>query len=267
MIRSRLLSSPEVRLLFLNTGCALLVGALLVHFVRQREAILNLARCIVAERLDPGSGPPTPRQLGPAIAGWVYNAVEFTQGDPLFFAMPGFRWSGASPLAVVGSGGCCSGKSRLLICLLQAVGVEAYQVTVYHRSGVARHVLVAVPVAEQELLFDPLYGIQYAGQSGKPIGLQDLRDGIPHRYLSLPGSTATGYPPDDYYDFVFRETKTAGWTQSKAHRTAYRVLQWATSGRIDAWPQPWWMEWPQLLLASALLIGCLGANTAHMLLL
>lgn len=251
---------PYVSLWTLNLLFGLVIAALLVSYVWQRRKIWALTRELLKGEIHPGMGTRIHRKVSLTLAGWVYSDVAFTLKDPLFVPIPGLRWLGASPVRVSNAGGCCSGKSRLLTCLLRSAGQHAYQVSVYHSSGVARHVLVASSMFGDEILLDPLYGIHYTGPEGQSFGLGDLRAGVPHGYASLPGSEEKSYPDDEYYDFIFPETRTAGWTATRLHRAAYAMLNLLTRGGIDTYPQRGWMEWPQLLLAVALLLLCAGVN-------
>lgn len=141
------------------------------------------------------------------------------------------------------------------LCLLRSIGVSAYQVSVYHRTGVAQHCLVAAQVEDREVPLDPSYGIQYRGLNGEPLGFSDLRAGALHTYVPLPYSTAVDYPAADYYQFSFRDTRTAGWTRTALLKTIYSLLRSLSNGRIDTLPQPWWMEWPQLILSILVVAG------------
>lgn len=240
------------------TAIALLGAA----YIRESRQIAKLAREIVSGRVHPRLGTGVHMEVAVVVAGWVYSKVPWTFGDPLFLPLPGLRWLGASPWTVARTGGCCSGKSRLLICLLRALRQEAFQVSLYHRDGRARHALVAVRSPYHKVLVDPLFGLRFAGEDGRPLGLKELRGGASHHYVALPQSEEASYPEGDYFDFDFTETRTAGWTGDRVRRAAYSVLHRLTRGRIDTLPQPAWMEWPHLILGALLALSWLSVQLA-----
>lgn len=174
-------------------------------------------------------------------------------GDPLFFRfLPAI---GASPADVVRAGGCCSGRSRLLILALAQCGTRAFQVTLYHREGQAQHCLVQAWVGDRPLLVDPSYGVVLRGPHGRTLGVADLQAGIRPESEPLPDVEGAGYPRYSYYDFDYTRTQTANWTMSHARRFARAVLG-AVFGdrRIAQFQMPAFLEWPQHLAAVAALM-------------
>jgi hypothetical protein len=156
---------------------------------------------------------------------------------------------------VLREGGCCSGLARLYILTLDAFGIHAAQVTLYHRTGKAQHCLVEVVIGAERILVDPLYGLRYRGSDGGAIALEDLRAGRRPSFDPLPFSEATAYPSHRYYDFEYRATKTANWTKTSPRRVGYRVLEVLSNGGVDCWRLPPLLEWPQIILTLMLLTG------------
>jgi hypothetical protein len=85
------------------------------------------------------------------------------------------------------------------------------------------------------------------------LALEDLQAGVPVICALLPGTTRSGYPHDDYYDFDFALTKTANWTMSWQRRLAYAALRAMVGGSVDRLRLPVILEWPQILLIVPLL--------------
>jgi hypothetical protein len=232
-----------------------MIGVLLAHWHVQRRALREIVT---------GKFGPTSDQISAirGFAGWIHAHVQRRQ-DPLFIS-PAFHLFGATPIAVLRSGGCCSGLARLYILGLDALGIRAAQITLYHVSGCAQHCAVEVALSGDRMIVDPTYGLYYTDDDGSPLGLERLQAGCPPKLQTLPLSSADAYPPNPYYDFSYENTKTANWTRSVPRRTAYRILRTVSGGAIDRCRLPPILEWPQILVSSALLAG---AGIADLLLL
>jgi hypothetical protein len=233
---------------------AILVAALVLlvgHFALDRRRLREFVHSVV----HPDAG--DPRAAALRLGGAIHGRVRRLPDDP-HFLLPVLGPLGAAPGAVVGKGGCCSGMSRLYITALQLLGIDAAQVTLYHSSGHAQHCLVEVDFGDARLIVDPSYGFSYHRADGRPLGLDELRGGCTPHFRSLPGTAETQYPSNSYYDFRYAETRTANWTKSRLRRFAYAVLHRLTGGGIDTLRLHPLLEWPQLLLAAALVM--LGAG-------
>src|SRR5689334_2446051 len=177
------------------------------------------------------------------------------QRDPVFCSRI-FGPLGATPSAVIQLGGCCSDRSRLLILALAELGIRAYQITLYHRDGHAQHCLVEAYLHDERLIVDPSYGFFYTDPNGGSLSLQDLQAGTQPPYVPLRDGDACGYPPNGYYDFDFRASKTANWTKTATRRLAYRILRWVAGRAADRLQVPASLEWPQHLVI-VIAAGCL----------
>jgi hypothetical protein len=171
---------------------------------------------------------------------------------------------GASPGAIIQAGGCCSGKSRLLIVCLAELGIRSHQVTLYHKHGHAQHCLVEVRLPTERFILDPTYGIYLGDGASRGLSLIDLQRGAVPNPIPFTSSPGWGYPNDDdgYYDFDYAATKTANWTCSATRRAAYSVLRTATRGAVDRLMVPPWLEWPQNIGASVIAVLFLILATA-----
>lgn len=204
----------------------------------------------------------SPEEAVFVLARFIFSRVTRNR-DPVFLA-PILRSFGGSPLGIARGGGCCSGTHRLFIACLETIGIRAAQVTLYHHSGRWCHCIVQVSVNDREHLIDVDYGVQYFSPSGEPINLMHLRSGIqPSIRIFAEGlraplckgydrNPAPGYPQSDYYNFEFKDTRTANWTKSRIRKQIYFLLRIMTWGRIDCALVPAELEWPQMILALCL---------------
>lgn len=224
------------------------VVALLFSCVTQRIDVRRFATSAL------GSKDPTTLDGVLTVCAAVLAGVPKEPDDRSFVLVPGLSALGASPGTIIREGGCCSGKSRLTIVAYRSLGLDAAQITLYHRSGRAQHCAVEVVFADGPVIVDPLYGLYYVDSEGAPIGLDALRRGTPPAFRPIPGSKRRSYPGDPYYDFDYPRTGTANWTATRARRCAHSILSVMTRARVDTTRQPAALEWPQLILSA-----CLGA--------
>ena len=190
---------------YLNLLVVVAIGVLLTHWQLQRRTLQQ----IITGRFGPVSDPVTTIR---GFAGWIHAHVPRGQDPPFISSL--FHVVGATPIAVLRDGGCCSGLARLYILGLDALGIRAAQVTLYHVSGCAQHCAVEVALGGDRMIVDPRYGLYYTDRDGAPLGLDRLQAGCLPQLQTLPLSTADAYPPYPYYDFNYENTKTANWTRS-----------------------------------------------------
>jgi hypothetical protein len=241
---------------FLNLLVVGAIGILLANWYCQRRAL----RQIITGRFGSASDPLATVR---GFAGWIHAHIPRGQDPPFISSL--FQVVGATPIAVLRNGGCCSGQARLYILGLDALGIRASQITLYHVSGCAQHCAVEVALGGDRMIVDPRYGLYYTDRDGAPLGLERLQAGCLPKLQTLPLSAADAYPPYPYYDFNYVNTKTANWTRSAPRRAAYRVLFAVSSGRIDRFRVPAILEWPQILTAAALLGGAGLVNLVQLL--
>jgi hypothetical protein len=202
---------------------------------------------------------PDSRQTALAIAGAIHRRVQRGDDDP-HFLVAALAPIGATPSAVFQRGGCCSGISRLCILALDAIGVEASQIALYHVSGVAQHCLVEISVNGVDQVIDPTYGLAFERADGAPASLADLQAGVGPRFAPLPGCSTAAYPANPYYAFDYPNTKTANWTKSALRRFTYAGLSRFPLLEIDRFRLPILLEWPQIILACAIAATMLGID-------
>lgn len=224
-------------------GGTIAVGlAAIAALIRQRNLDRKILQRFVASSLKGGE---IRRAAVLRVASQIYD-LPHADDDPIW-ACRLFAAFGASPGAVLKAGGCCSGKTRLLILSLAELGIRAYQITLYHKDGHAQHCLAEVEVDNAAFLVDPRYGITLTDNEGRGVSLHDLQHGVQPKQLPFTARTDWGYPVDPYYDFDYSASKTANWTRSSLRRAAYLILHRATRGAVDHLIVPAWFEWPQNL--------------------
>jgi len=235
------------------------ISILLAHYVWEKRIL----RGFIYSSVRPGE---STLDTALDLAGRIY--VQVARGDdPPFIPIAALNIIGATPVSILRRGGCCSGFARLYITGLGTLGIKAAQVTLYQAAGKYQHALAEVFVGEERVIVDPVYGFYYVDSDGsRPIGLDELRQGLKPKYRRLPqserrrptsGRNAQSYPASDIYNFDFSQTKTANWRQTRVRRCAYRLLKVLTAGRIDTMRQPLWMEWPQIIVTVAVTMGVL----------
>jgi hypothetical protein len=222
--------------------------ALVIHFLVEQQRVRRFVRGMNITAAGDRS-----LRVATEITGRVYSDVTSCSDDKSFISLSLLNSLGATPVGVLRAGGCCSGKSRLAIVALDSMQIPAGQLTLYHADGHAQHCLIEASCREGRAIIDPTYGLLFVGENGHAMGLPELRAGARPGFRSLPGSTMTNYPGKSYYDFDYPNTRTANWTKSWKRRCAYRALCFLTGGRIDSMWQPVLLEWPQLVLAIALM--------------
>ena len=224
------------------------VLTLSLHAILERRSLRKLAESLTH------SGA-TGEDVARLLTRWVHESVPKLEDDPPFVSVSWLSWLGASPMQVVRDGGCCSGRARILVCLLQARGIKAAQLTVVHRSGEARHALVEACLDGRWRALEPHYGFVYHDGAGGPVGMLDMRAGVHPAFESPGGDPHDGYQSHPYYDFDYKMSTTANWTCSWVRRAVFWVLDGLTAGRIRIARQPHWAEWPQLHLIAGVLVA------------
>lgn len=223
---------------------------LLLHQRADRFRLIGFARSIAPS-------PSSKREIVFAATSRIHGLPS--RPDPVFLPTL-FEAMGATPSAVIESGGCCSGKSRLLILTLAELGIRSYQITLYHQEGHAQHCLVETCLGKDRLIVDPSYGIYFAAPDGGNLSLRDLQAGVLPVQVPLVSDRRCGYPDDPYYAFDYPASKTANWTCSSIRRVVYRLLHLASKGGVDRLKVPATLEWPQhIFIALAASLGLLAA--------
>jgi hypothetical protein len=233
------------------TCCLVMSLWFMLSYLIQRRRLRKFVRKIVPLAASP-------KEAAVLFGRFIFAHVNRREDTPYIGGL--LAIFGAAPLSVLERGGCCSGTHRLFIAGLACIGIKAYQVTVYHRSGLTAHCLAGVLDNDREFLIDVDYGVLYQSENGADLSLSDLRGGVRPKFVPFASGLtalhakprivrAPGYPDCPYYDFDFSETRTANWKTSPWRRGAYAVAKLISMGRVDVLPVPALLEWPQMLIA------------------
>src|SRR5207245_10739989 len=165
---------------------ALVLGGLIVHWAVERQRLRRFGQSF-------GVLPADPRRLALEVAGRLFTRPHGGSDPP--YLLKALGPLGATPSALIERIGCCSDTSRLYILCLSQLEIRAHQITLYHRTGLARHCLVEVRLPDGPLIADPFYGLYYTHETGRPINLHCLQTGAHPRFSPLPDIVRTSHPP------------------------------------------------------------------------
>jgi hypothetical protein len=246
------------------------IAALLCTYQVRRRRIAEFARRVTRNSHSQ-------RDAAFALARVIFGGVKRARRDPVFL-VPILRQLGGSPTTILKEGGCCSGVQRLFITALDTIGIRAAQITVYRRADpAAAHCLAQVRVEGENIIIDADYGVWLRRPDGQPIDLSALRAGLvptiepfaleceaPFAEVRSDGkrSRPAGYPDREYYRYDFGLTRTANWAETRLKRIVYALLHPLTRGRVDCLLLPPILEWPEILLATALCFAAVGLLAA-----
>jgi hypothetical protein len=243
----------SIAIVLVSVGLLAAMLALQICYRRRRAVVARFARLAT-------QGVSCERDAVFALGLSVFRLVKRAPRDPHFVSRL-FSSLGASPVAVLEEGGCCSGINRLFITALDTLGIQSSQVTVFRRSAPAlAHCLAQVTVGAEKVLVDVDYGVWLRHPEGSALDVLSLRRGVVPtiepfvadavaRYRDSEKSRTAGYPDREYYQFDYELTRTANWAQSAIRRVVYATLRPLTHGRIDLLFLPPILEWPEVLLS------------------
>jgi hypothetical protein len=245
---------------------ALLLGAmtLLCAYHLRRRRIAEFARGATQNRR-------TQREAAFALARSIF--VDVKRGSDPVFLSRFLNILGASPVAVLEKGGCCSGIHRLFITSLDTIGIRAAQITVLRAAlPKAAHCLAQVIADGENILIDADYGVWFRRVDGRAVDLFSLRSGLTpviERFVidaeatDTNGPRSAGYPNGEYYRFDYDLSRTANWAQTRTRRALYPLLRRVTADHIDCLLVPPILEWPEIVLAAGLCAAALGLVVAR----
>lgn len=103
---------------------------------------------------------------------WVYENQGFKKNHE-FFVLP---FLGPTPVQVLEKGGDCSDKSRLLMAMLEAVGIDSSLVMLYSADGVtSTHTIVEVRDKKYTAIADPVFDVVFPKGDNGYYRMQELR--------------------------------------------------------------------------------------------
>ena len=79
---------------------------------------------------------------------------------------------------------------------LEALGIRANQITVYHRRDTRNTAWSNCICRTVPTIIDPVYAVYYVDSTGTPVGLDALQAGAEIHYRQVQGARNPGYPDD-----------------------------------------------------------------------
>lgn len=103
---------------------------------------------------------------------WIYQNKGFKKNHGYFW-LPQL---GPTPIQVLQDGGDCADKSRLLMAMLDSVGIDSTLIMLYDGSNNPTHTVVEVRGSQQQAVADPVYDLTFPKPQGGYYNLSDLRN-------------------------------------------------------------------------------------------
>lgn len=157
------------KLCFKTFLCLALIffGAAQLTYVSYKKDML-LLKSIVYANISPQYSP----TLFESANHWVYKNQGFKKNHD-FFLFPAL---GPTPIQVLEKGGDCADKSRLLMALLESIGIDSSLVMLYSTDGqTATHTVLEVRDAQLKAIADPVFDMVFPKPNNGYYGLQELR--------------------------------------------------------------------------------------------
>lgn len=197
-----------------------------------------------------------------ALLHWVH-AHHGTTRNPAHFLWSKLR---ATPVQVLGRGGDCADKSRLLAAMARELSMRAtLAMCVDKPGGRPVHTVVDVMLADgSTMLVDPAFELSFprgggataSGGRGQYFSLADLRrepDLLIERLNRLRAERP--WPAlVHFYDerrIGYAGATTINWDKNLAVRAIGNVMEGVMGERLYALPRPWFLEEPKAFVALA----------------
>lgn len=204
----------------------------------------------IAERVAPASlsdGAKAER-----LNAWVYGNGGFAKNRSTFI------WSrlDATPIDVLERGGDCEDKSKLLVAMLDTVGVDASMAMQYPCRGCDPvHTVVLADVGDRWSAFDPVYDIAFPDGRGGYLDIEALRKQPALLDARLDALVATRGPADKIVkysrrDHIFAHITTVNWDKNDATRAVAATLR-AAGLDPAVTPRPLFLDNPKQFFAVA----------------
>jgi hypothetical protein len=151
--------------IFLCLALIFFVAAQLTYISYKKDMLF--LKSIVHAQISPEYSP----TLFESANHWVYQNKGFKKNND-FFLLPAL---GPTPMQVLEKGGDCADKSRLLMALLESVGIDSSLVMLYSDDGkTPTHTVLEVRGAELKAIADPVFDIVFPKPNNSYYGLQEL---------------------------------------------------------------------------------------------
>lgn len=158
-----MLRSLPVRLLLAGFVSSLIFSlVMLFSWLDDRERLAEIARTVAPAGLPAG-------QKADRLTAWVYANQGFAK-NPRYLIWHKLE---ATPIDVLKHGGDCEDKSKLLIAMLDTVGVQGTMAMQYPCRGCDPvHTVVLADIGGRLAAYDPVYNISFPDGAG---GYHDVR--------------------------------------------------------------------------------------------
>lgn len=198
-----------------------------------------------------------------ALLHWVH-AHHGTTRNPSHFVWPKLR---ATPVQVLGRGGDCADKSRLLAAMIRELGMRATPAMCFDKpGGTPVHTVVDVTLADgSTMLVDPSFELSFprgdapAGSRGQGayFGLADLRrdPGLLIERLNRLRAERPWPALVHFYDekrIGYTGAATINWDKNFAVRAVGDMIENVMGERLYSLPRPWFLEEPKAFVALAI---------------
>jgi Transglutaminase-like superfamily len=235
-----------LRLLSLGIVLAVLFAVgMLISWHEDETRLAAIARTVAPEHLTDG-------QKAERLNAWVYANQGFAKNPARFI------WSklDATPIDVLERGGDCEDKSKLLIAMLETVGIDGSMAMQYPCRGCAPvHTVVLADVGDRWAAYDPVYNLSFPDPRGGYYDVRSLRarPEIMHDRLDqLIARRGSGDKIAKYgrRDHVYTHITTVNWDKNDATQAVASVLP--LFGLEPALtPRPFFLDNPKQFFAVA----------------
>lgn len=155
-----------------------------------------------------------------------------------------------SAVQIFVQGSDCAGASRLMVLLLDLLGIDAYKLGIHDAKGVPMHAVVSGRVDGRWVVADPLHGYVYPLEDGRLATAEDIarRPVLATRFLK---------PKENPIIAEYRYVRTLNWLKIPVVMPlAYVSLRAVIGDRVDHVGRPLLVEQPKVL--SAILFTGIG---------
>lgn len=155
-----------VRLLTLATIVSAIFSLVMfVSWHRDRDRLAAIAQAVAPAGLSAG-------EKAERLNAWIYANQGFAKNRRYFL------WDAleATPIDVLKHGGDCEDKSKLLVAMLDTVGVEGTMAMQYPcRTCSPVHTVVLADIGDRLAAYDPVYNISFPDGRGGYLDVRSLR--------------------------------------------------------------------------------------------
>jgi hypothetical protein len=204
-----------------------------------------------------------PSEQAKQVLAYLSHLPSRTNDSYLFSPFLGFLRP--TPRQVTVAGGDCADRSRLLVALLELLGIHAAKWALFSPDDIPDHAVVELDAEGGKMVVDGLFGLWFPRPGGGYYGIKEMsKDStiLANRVMSLraaharPGADSLEtYPLDSY---IYTHPRSINWEKSAPMRMAYRVLHALIGDRVDLLPRPALAEQPALMLIVLLAFGECG---------